>query len=70
MCKAVEDMMQKERMLGETKGRAEGKAEGKVIATLENAKAFLKAGLATPEQVAEVLNLPIAQVKKLAEELQ
>ena len=81
MCKAVEDLIKREATLakaegkaegiaeGIAKGQAKGKAEGALLATLENAKAILKAGLATPEQVAEALNLPLGKVKELAKEI-
>ena len=69
MCKAVEDLIKREATLAKAEGIAEGQEKGALLATLENAKAILKAGLATPEQVAEALNLPLGKVKELAKEI-
>ena len=45
---------------------AEKIAEGKA----ENAKALLKAKIATPEKLAEILGMPLEQLQKLAAEVQ
>ena len=58
---------------GKKEGIAEGIRQGTLAGVqqkaVEDAERLLKMNLGSIEQIAEAINLPVAQVKKLAEEI-
>lgn len=58
MCKAVEEFGKKE--------RAEGRAEGRRDGVVETIRGFIKDGTLSIEKIAEIVKLPVDEIRKIA----
>ena len=74
MCNAMDELMEDSRLEGETKGKAEGKAEGmaegEAKRSTEIAKNMLLEKTISCETIAKCSGLSLADVQKLAEQLE
>jgi hypothetical protein len=65
MCKIMQDFVREEREVAKAEGRLEGRAEGKS----EIAEKMLRQNRMTLEEIAEMTELPMETVKRLAEQV-
>ena len=74
MCKAVEDLVkmgreegrQEGREEGREEGRQEGREEGLQEGIIKTIKGFIKDGTVSLDKIAEVVNMPVDEIKEIA----